>query len=249
MKKTAFILVSLVFLSVCLFGCNSENNGDAEQNTLSFSERVSYYDNLADSGEVVTVEMTEVGALYRITGSAALCDGEVYSTIIGSFNKFYPDIYHKYGKEYYEPIITLNFDPTYMRDEPANVVGNTININVVWFNEHPDKANVIIYYIATTIMDYNASAPDWVKAAVNYAIAVEFNAAGYEFDSRYAGGTYENNAQTAASFLNWIKQRSGIDIVYRINKLLITNEWFDDDFWIEETGKTLDRLWAEYKAS
>ncbi len=249
MKKIALILASLVLLAVCLCGCNNTDNGGAEQKTLSFSERVSYYDGLADGGEIETAEMTEPGALYRVTGSTVLCDNQVYNTIINTFNKAYPDIYHKYGKEYYEPIVTLNFDPTYLRDEPANVVGNTININIVWFNENPDKATVIIYYIATTVMDYNTSAPDWIKAAVNYAIAAEFNAAGYEFDRVYSGGTYENNAETGASFLNWIKQKSGIDAVYRINRVLITNEWFDDDFWIEETGKTLERLWAEYKAS
>lgn len=235
---------------MCLSGCvNNGNSNTPEQTTLSFEERASYYDNLADAGEVESVLATDPTSLYRVKGSSVLVNAEVFSEIINVFNRMYPDIYYKYGKEYYEPIITLNFDPTYLRDDPANVVGNTINININWFNNNPDKVSVIIYYIATTVMDYNSSAPEWIKGAVNYCIGAEFGAADYELSGQYEGGSYEDDAETGANFLHWIKSKSGVDIVFRVNRLLTSNEWFEDDFWVNETGKSLERLWAEYKAS
>lgn len=242
-------MVFAVLLSVCLFGCDNGKPSEPEHTTLSFDERASYYDHLADAGEVESVAATDPSALYRVAGSSVLVDAEVYSAIIHTFNTTYPDIYYKYGKEYYEPVITLNFDPTYLRDNPANVVGNTININITWFNDNPDKVSVIIYYIASTVMDYNSSAPEWIKKAVNYCIAAEFGAAGYGLSGSYSGGSYETDDEVGADFLHWIRSRSGVDIVYRLNKMLNTNEWFEDDFWVNETGKTFDRLWSEYKAS
>ena len=157
-----------VVLSICFTGCGKPGDSfETTATTLSFDEKMSYYDNLADAGEVASVEATDPTALYRIAGSRVLVDGEVYTDIIDVFNRIYPDIYYKYGKEFYEPLITLNFDPTYLRDDPANVVGNTINININWFNDHHDRASVITYYIATTVLDYNSSAPKWLTSSIN----------------------------------------------------------------------------------
>ena len=242
-------MVLLTVLSVCLFGCDNRNSGSEPVNTtLSFNEKASYYDSLAYAGEVESVEATDPGALYRVTGSRMLLNAEVYDVIIDTFNRTYPNIYYKYGKEYYEPIIILNFDPTYLRDDPANVVGNTININIQWFNNNPDKAGVIIYYIAGTVLDYNSSAPEWLTSSVNYYIAAEFEATGYDFSGKHHSGSYEDGGATGADFLYWIKSRYNVDIVNKINKVLSSSEWFEDDFWVEQTGRSLDFLWREYRA-
>ncbi len=249
MKKTALILaVSLVIL-ICFGACGpAPDKSESAQTTLSFNEKVSYYDSLADAGEVASVEATDPTALYRVRGSRNLVDGEVYTDIIDTFNRMYPDIYYKYGKEYYEPVITLNFDPTYLRDDPANVIGNTINININWFNNNHDKASVIIYYIAATVLDYNSSAPEWLKSSINYYIAAEFSAYGYEFSGKYSGGHYEDGDEVGANFLHWIKTKSQVDITYRANKTLTSATWFESDFWTKETGRTLESLWAEYRS-
>lgn len=249
MKKISLLMALLILLSVILFGCGNRNNDSAPvSTTLSFDERASYYDSLAYAGEVESVEATDPSALYRVNGSRMLINSAVYDAIIDTFNRTYPDIYYKYGKEYHEPIITLNFDPTYLRNDPANVVGNTININIQWFNNNPDKANTIIYYIVTAVMVYNSSAPEWVKSAVNYYIAAEFNTVGYEFSSAHRGGSYKEGGEIGANFLYWVKTKYNVDIVQRINKVLISTEWLEDDFWVDETGRTLDSLWKEYKA-
>lgn len=242
-------MVSLVILSVCLFGCDNYTGvSEPENTTLSFNEKVSYYDNLANAGEVESVEATDPSALYRITGSRMLINAEVYDKIVDTFNRTYPNIYYKYGKEYYEPIITINFDPTYLRDDPANVVGNTININIQWFNNNPDKAGIITYYIVTTVLDYNSSAPEWLRSSVNYYIAAEFEATGYDFLGAYRSGSYEDGGEVGADFLYWIKAKYNVDIAHKINKVLSSTEWFDDEFWVEQTGRTLNFLWSEYKA-
>ncbi len=242
-------MVLLAVLSVCFFGCDNRNGStETVSTTLSFNERVSYYDNLADAGEVESIEATDPSALYRITGSHMLIKAEVYDAIVDTFNRTYPNIYYKYGKEYHEPIITLNFDPTYLRDDPANVVGNTININIQWFNNNSDKADIIIYYIVTTVLDYNSSAPEWLKSSINYYIAAEFEAAGYDFSGAYRSGSYEDGGEIGADFMYWIKSKYNIDIVQRINKVLTSAEWLEDNFWVEQTGRSLAFLWAEYKA-
>ncbi len=249
MKKTALLLVLCSVIAVCFSACGpAPSKPETTHTTLSFNEKASYYDSLADAGEVASVEATDPTALYRVRGSRNLVDGEVYTDIIDTFNRMYPDIYYKYGKEFYEPVITLNFDPTYLGDTPANVVGNTININIEWFNNNHDKASVIIYYIAATVLDYNSSAPEWLTGSVNYYIAAEFSAYGYDFSGRYSGGHYEDGGKTGADFLRWINSKYQIDIVYRANKTLTSALWFESDFWTKETGRTLDSLWAEYKS-
>ncbi len=249
MKKTALLLVLCSVISVCFSACGpAPDKSEPEHTTLSFDEKVSYYDSLADAGEVASVEATDPTALYRVSGSRNLLDGEVYTDIIDIFNRTYPNIYYKYGKEYYEPVITLNFDPTYLRDDPANVVGNTINININWFNNHHDRASAIIYCIAGTVLDYNSSAPEWLKSSINYYIAAEFSAYGYEFSGRYSGGHYEDGGKVGADFLHWIKSRYNVDIAYRANKTLTSSTWFESNFWVNETGRSLESLWAEYRS-
>ena len=169
--------------------------------------------------------------------------------MINIFNRIYPSIYYKYGNYNYDPYrITLNFDAAYLRNEPANVVGNTININTNWFNKYPERVSVIVYYIARTILDYNASAPEWIIDSVNYYMAAEFAVYGYTFTNGYKGGSYEDSGKVGADFLRWIGQQYDVDIVYRINKTLNSETWFDNDFWTKETGKTLEQLWSAYKA-
>lgn len=250
MKKTALLLALCAVISVCFSACTQpQKPSQPEETTMSFEEKMSYYNGLADAGEVASEDVTQSGALYNVNGSKIMVNGEVYSEIINTFNRNYPDIYFKYGTEYYEPVITLNFDPTYLRDDPANVVGNTINININWFNTNPDKVNILIYYIASTVLDYNHSAPEWVKHGVNYYIGAEFGAYGYEFSGEYKGGHYENDPDVCAAFFKWINTRYNINIVYRVNNLLNSTTWYDEDFWTEETGRSLESLWAEYKAS
>ena len=250
MKKTALLLVLCTVISVCFSACTPpQKQSQPEETTMSFEEKMSYYNSLADAGEVASEDVTQAGTLYRVTGSKVMVNGEVYSAIIDTFNRKYPELYFRYGEEYYEPVITLNFDPTYLRDDPANVVGNTINININWFNANPDKVSALIYFIATTILDYNNSSPEWIRQGINYYIGAEFEAEGYEFSGVYNGGHYENDADVCASFFRWLDTKYNINIAYRLNKLLLSTTWYDDNFWIEETGRSLDRLWAEYKAS
>ncbi len=250
MKKTALLLAFCSVLSVCLFGCTNPNKPEKpEETTLSFAEKVSYYDSLADAGEVASEDVTQAGVLYNVTGSKVMVNGEVYSAIVDIFNRNYPQIYYKYGDEYYEPKVTLNFDPTYLRDDPASVVGNTINININWFNSNPKKASVLIYYIATTVLDYNPSAEEWMKNGINYYIGVEFGADGYEFFGTYSGSSYLEDAAECASFFRWIEAKYNTNIVYRLDKLLSSTTWYDESFWRDETGRSLEQLWAQYKAS
>lgn len=250
MKKTALLLALCSVISVCLFGCVKPNEPEQpEETTLSFEEKASYYDSLADAGEVASEDVTQAGALYSIAGSKVMVNGEVYSTIIDFFNRNYPQIYYKYGDEYYEPKITLNFDPTYLRDDPASVVGNTINININWFNANPEKASVLIYYIATTVLDYNPSAEAWMKNGINYYIAAEFGAYGYELAGMYSGGSYLDDAAECASFFKWIEAKYNTNIAYRLDKLLSSTTWYEASFWRDETGRSLEQLWAQYKAS
>ena len=250
LKKTALLLAFCVMISVGFTACSKpQNPSQPEETTLSFEEKMSYYNGLADAGEVASEDVTQSGALYKVSGSKIMVNGEVYSAIIDIFNRKYPEIYFKYGDEYYEPVVTLNFDPTYLRDDPANVVGNTINININWFNANPDKASVLIYYIASTILDYNHSAPEWVKQGINYYIGAEFEANGYVVSGGYTGGHYETDADVCATFFKWINAKYDINIAYRIDKLLSSTTWYDEEFWVEETGRSLERLWAEFKAS
>ena len=250
MKKIAVALLIVTVLSVCFSACGNNGEGDKETSSvMSFSEKMSYYDSLANVENDISAEVTDPSALYKISGSYKLVDANVYRDIISAFNHTYPNIYSRYGKEYVEPKVELYFDPAYLNDTPANVVGNTININVKWFNDNPDKATTIVYYIATTVMDYNASTPEWLFKAVNYSIAEEFSATGYNVSASYHGGSYLTDEEVGADFLHWIEVTYDVDIVLEINKILITNKWLEDSFWVKKTGKSLDSLWSSFKAT
>ena len=254
MKKTALLLAAYMVVLICFTACgtNKSYDDETEKTTMSDEERMSFYDDLAHPGELSNKEATDPEALYIIddnNGSRDLLDDTVYNDIINVFNKKYPDIYYKYGdRNYTPPRITLNLDVTSFRDVPAYVVGNTININVEWFNKYPERVSTVLYYVARTVLDYNSSAPEWLTSSINYYIAVEFSAYGYAFTNGYKGGTYEDGGATGADFLRWVGSKYNTDIVSDINKVLISETWFDGDFWVSATGRTLDQLWANYKA-
>ena len=257
MKKTALLLALYIVLLICFTACSTDSNqinnkAEATKTTMSADERASFYDELAYPGDIPKVEATDDTALYRIEGNYDLIDEKVFNEIINVFNPVYPKLYSKYGKfgnEINKPIITLSFDATFLGDIPATVVGDTININVKWFNNNPDKVRVIVYYIATTALDYNSSASEWIKNSINYYIAAEFSAYGYSLSGKYNGGYYENGGKAGADFILWIENRYNVDIVGKANKSLNTSLWFGDEFWSQQTGKTLGQLWAEHKAS
>ncbi len=262
MKKTALLLALYMVLLVCFTACSTDSDGslgpknkaESTKITMSDDERVSYYDGLASPDDIPHIEATDSSALYKIKGDYDLVDENIFDELINVFNPVYPRLYSKYGKynnEINMPVITFYFDATFMGDAPASVVGNTntININAKWFNNNPDKVTVILYYIANTVLDYNNSAPDWLKSSVNYYIAAEHSAYGYELTGKYNGGDYQNGGQTGADFLHWISVKYSVDIVAQVNKMLNTSLWFEGEFWSQTTGRTLEQLWAEYKVS
>jgi len=253
LKKTALLLALYMTVLICFTACGKGQGDESGKTTKSDEERFSYYDGLADPGELSDKEATDPSALYIIddsNGSRDLLDDTVYNDMLSTFNRIYPDIYYKYGNDIYEPLhITLCLDATYLRDEPAFVTGNKINININWFNKHPERVSVLIYYIATTVLDYNSSAPEWLVNSINYYMAAEFFAYGYAFTGGYKGGTYEDGGKVGADFLRWIGETYEIDIVYRINRTLNSATWFESDFWTGTTGKTLEQLWADYRAA
>ncbi len=59
------------------------------------------------------------------------------------------------------------------------------------------------------------------------------------------GGGWEDGYDTTAVFFNWIQRELG-DVLQEINARLDTRKW-DDGWWQEITGSSIQALWKTYK--
>lgn len=258
MKKAVAVgLCAATVLTCTLGGCGSvRNNNKPVENvetTTSFEELMSYYDNLAKGDISVEVMTTNVRGLYTVEGDVRQLPDGVFENMVAIIERCYKKLYYEYSSNYSAPQLTLAIDPTYSRGDANYVVGNTIVINPNWFISHPEDYDSIILGMMKVALKYPNSVPEWINSSVCYYGRDEYalynGESGNALSGRYTGGSYKDGGEVGASFFKWISKSMNKNIAALLTTDIYNKNKYNEKFWLEQTGKSLDELWVDYKAS
>lgn len=255
MKKTVAVgLCAATVLTCTLGGCGSVGNNKPVNNvetTTSFEEKMSYYDNLAKGDISVEVLTTNVKGLYTIEGDVRQLPDGVFEKMVTVIERCYRKLCTEYSPNSSAPQLTLAIDPTFSRGDANYAVDSTIVINPNWFMTHPEDYDSIILGMMKVALKYPNGVPEWIKSSVCYygrdEYAVYSVGSSIGITGRYYGGSYKDGGAVGASFFKWISKSFNKNIAALITADIYGKSKYDEKFWLEQTGKTLEELWVEYK--
>lgn len=176
--------------------------------------------------------------------------------IMKLINLFY-DVFPKMAKRFNSPWknVKLWFN-SYYSGPIAGTIPNFVFINPEYIKSNPNDLDVFTHELMHIVQSYNKQDstfswnPRWItEGLADYGrnLYGQYNhLVGFKLDPLYVGHHYTEGYKVTAAFFVWLENKYPI-ILDNLNTLMQKrNEYYDDSFWVKETGKTIDTLWSEY---
>ncbi len=150
-----------------------------------------------------------------------------------------------------------------MGGTPAYTVGNRISMNTPWIRSElkreacgsliHEMVHVIQNYGIARATNHNPSrTPGWISEGIPDYIrwfVYEPQTHGADITKRnFANAKYDDSYRTSANFLNWVAENHDKDLIRTLNSTARQGK-YSEAFWKERTGKTVEELAEEWKAS
>ncbi len=128
----------------------------------------------------------------------------------------------------------------------ASTSGTTISIAAEWVKNHPDDHGMVVHELTHVIQAYPRLDAGWLVEGI--ADYVRFFH--YEPKTKLAGvnparQSYRDGYRVTAMFLAWVERTHDRAIVRKLNEALRKSA-YRYDLFKKATGKSLDRLWADF---
>lgn len=128
--------------------------------------------------------------------------------------------------------------------------GNRISCSPKWFQDHPEDLGAIVHELVHVVQQYRRGPrPGWLVEGI--ADYIRF----YHYEPKKARphpnperAKYSDSYRTTGHFLNWAQEKYDKNLVIKLNAAC-RNARYNEGLWKEYTGKTLDELGQEWKAS
>jgi hypothetical protein len=128
----------------------------------------------------------------------------------------------------------------------AGTSGRTISIAADWVKQHPDDFGMVIHELTHVIQAYPRPDAGWlVEGIADYVRFFHFEPKAKLGPIDPARQSYRDGYRVTAMFLAWIERTHDKTIVRRLNEALRKSE-YRYDLFKQSTGKSLDRLWADF---
>ena len=177
-------------------------------------------------------------------------DEQVQEAMINTFFTVYPKEVKTYNRKSLKKV-TIIIDPEY-KDVAATSDG-IVRVNPEWMHKHPNDVDVVTHEVMHIVQSYpDGAGPGWITEGIADYVRNEFgvnNAGGgwllTDYNSRQK---YQDAYRATARFFIWIEKNYRQGLVKKLDKAM-RNKTYKAAFWKNETGKTVDELWAAYSAS
>ena len=175
---------------------------------------------------------------------------ELKNKLIETFYTVYPELAKAYNKKTLKSV-------TFVIDTAYNGVAATADGRVVfsskYMTKHPHDIDVVTHEVMHIVQDYGQSiGPGWLTEGIadyaRYKFGVDNEGAKWALPAFKATQSYENSYRITARFLVWIEKNIKPGLVKNLDAQLRSHT-FTNESWKQETGKTLDELWAAYAAN
>jgi hypothetical protein len=189
---------------------------------------------------------------YKLTFESqdAAFSKELKDKLVETFYEVYPKLAKAYNKKTAKNV-------TFVIDTAYDGVAATDNGRVVFSSKymakHPHDIDVVTHEVMHIVQDYGQSnGPGWLTEGIadyaRYKFGVNNAGAKWTLPAFKTSQSYENSYRITARFLVWVEKGIKPGLVKDLDSQL-RDHTFTDNSWKNETGKTLDELWAAYAAN
>lgn len=146
--------------------------------------------------------------------------------------------------------VTFSVDPAYTG---VAATGNGLaTYNPAWLKNHPEDIDVVTHEVMHIVQAYPDDAcPGWLTEGIadyaRYTFGVNNARGQWTLPDYKAGQSYTNSYRVTARFLVWLEQHGHPKLVDALDRAARTRT-YSPTLWRQQTGKTLDELWAAYAA-
>ncbi len=191
---------------------------------------------------------SDAGYTLRIVDDApGVTPPHVIAAMVEEFFLTYPRMVAQYNPAA-PRAVTVQFDPSY--GGVAEAAGDHIRISSSYAADHPDDIDVIVHECFHLVQAYRFdNVPGWAVEGLADYVRWEYgtrNAGACWTMQRYEPGqSYTDAYGVTARFFLWLVTEEAPDIMRDLDATLRQGS-YDDGFWIAQTGRTVDQLWADY---
>ncbi|MGE5609035.1 MAG: basic secretory protein-like protein [Bacillota bacterium] len=164
-------------------------------------------------------------------------------------DKWYPLIVDRLKQDGFTAPRQVNIIFKREMKDPAATGGSNIFCAAWHFKDHPDDLGAIVHELAHVAQSYPQYDPVWlVEGIADYVRFWIYEP--IEKRPRFDPKTidYRKGYQCVGGFLAWLEEHYDRDIVTKLNKACRDTR-YSDPLFKDYTGKSLDELWNEFKAS
>jgi hypothetical protein len=177
-------------------------------------------------------------------------DPALHQRMVNTFFTVYPELAKAYNKKTLKEV-TMVIDTTYKG--VAETDNGKVTISYKWMHQHPEDIDVITHEVMHIVQNYGEnSGPGWLTEGIadyaRFKFGINNPAANWKLPAYKPTQKYTDAYRVTARFLEWIEETSKPGIVKTLDKQM-REHTFTDESWKQQTGKTLDELWAAYIAN
>jgi hypothetical protein len=199
---------------------------------------------------LATFASAQAPATITVDTSAAPEFEEYGKQIQAVAEEWYPKIVAMLPSEGYTApqTITIVFDPEYKG--VAACAGDRIVASTKWFKERPEDVGAFVHELVHVVQHYSdGDRPGWLTEGIaDYIRWFVYEPESARPKPNPEKSKYSDSYRTSGHFLDWTLKTYDKDIVVKLNAAC-REARYSDELWKEYTGKTLEELGAEWKAS
>ena len=130
----------------------------------------------------------------------------------------------------------------------AGTSGARITVSSGWIKKHPEDIGCVYHELVHVIQNYRRRVSGWLTEGIadylRWAIYEGKSQDWFPFRDKPQG--YRDSYRVAAGFFLWLESDCCPGIVNKLNTALRKRTYKGESFFKEETGHTIDELWADY---
>ncbi|MDH5828816.1 basic secretory protein-like protein [Sphingobacterium faecium] len=172
---------------------------------------------------------------------------ELKERLVNTFFVNYPKLAKTYNKNTMKKV-SFVIDPDYKG--VAATAGGIVRYSPEWFAKNPGDIDVVTHEVMHIVQGYpNESGPWWITEGiadyVRFVNGIDNAGANWKLPEWNDNQNYTDSYRVTARFFFWIEKNNKKGFVKNLDAAM-RNKTYSDVFWKNQTGKTLEELWADY---
>lgn len=143
--------------------------------------------------------------------------------------------------------INILIDPSF--SGVAQTSGSNITISSSWLKSYSWDIDVVTHEAFHVVQNYSYNNPSWaVEGLADYnrdAFGIYNPEGGWSMPDYSSSQNYTDSYRVTARFFKWLELNINQHLLEDLDAVMRDGQ-YTSSFWVQETGKTIDQLWAEY---